>query len=371
MTTPISRCLNATLILLFLTLSFLSYAEKPVFQFVNAIGDERDNYFFPRVSGIAFSDKKDIFVIDRKNFSVIKYDWNGTFISRTGRLGKGPGDFLTPSGIQCFNNKLYIYDYLNRRIAVTDWQMERFDYIKIGNLKDDDQRIYSMRGAPIVLGENLFLGISHLYSLEKGRLFFFDKDQNVNKYFFCDLPTDLDDEKWRIKEGEEKRFLFNHLTFPVLAVNQQKKQMLVTFEHPDTDIRFFLCKYSGELIRKFSYRQDKSYKFPRQQLDDLMNPPSKTTVILEILPYKDYYLVFMVQIENRRTPNYKNNFYYLFVHENGEIKYKMESDIRFITITPDGYLGGTRLDKENDILKVVIYKLNLEAIKKNIIVTGS
>jgi hypothetical protein len=371
MTILVFRCSRAALILLLLFLSFLSYAEKPVFEFVNAIGDERDNYFFPKISGVSISDNKDIFVIDRKTFSIIKYDWKGTFISRAGQRGRGPSDFLTPADIQYFNDKLYIFDYLNWRIAVTGLQMERFDYIKIDNLKDHDQRIYTMRNAPIVLGENLFLGVNQAFSPEKGRLFLFDKNQNVNKYFFCELPTDLDDEKWRLKEGEEKRFLFNFFTYPIVAVNHQKKQMLITFENPDTDIRFYLCKYSGELIRKFRYRQDEKFKFPMQQLDDLMDPPRHSTMVLDILPYKDYYLVFMAQTTNRRRPDKKIKFYYLFVHEKGEVKHVMESKIRFITITPDGYLGGIKLDKENDILKVVIYKLNLEAIEKNVIVSGS
>jgi hypothetical protein len=139
--------------------------------------------------------------------------------------------------------------------------------------------------------------------------------------------------------------------------------MLITFEYPDTDIRFFLYTLSGQLIRKFSYRQDKKFKFPFQQLEGLRNWPLQATWILDILPYKDYYLVFMVQTINIQRPDQKNKISYLFVHEKGEIKHRMEAKIRFKTITPDAHLGGITLDKENDILKVVIYKLNVDQIE--------
>jgi hypothetical protein len=344
---------------------FVAKNGKRNFQFtlnqdMRSIGDERENYFFIRIGGIAFSDKKDIFVLDRTTFSIVKYDWNGVFISRTGQRGRGPGDFLTPSGIQCVNNKLYIYDWLNRRIAVTDLQMKDFDYIKINDLKDHDQRKYSMRIAPIVFGENQFLGINQQYSQEKGRLFVFDKSQRVNKYFFCELPTDLEEEMWRIKGGEEKRFLFNFFTYPHVAVSSQKKQMLLSFEYPDEDMHFYLYTLSGELIRKTSHRLDEKFRFPMQQLDGLSNTPRHSTWVLDILSCNNYYLVFMLQTTNRKRPDKKKEFSYLIIDEQGEVKHRVESKIRFIMATPDGYLGGITFDYEKDLLKVVIYKLNLD-----------
>lgn len=364
MTKFVSPYLRGFFILFLLTFSFMAHAEEPVFKIVNSFGDERENYFFTKPGGIAFSGNKDIFVVDREKFSFVKFNQNGVFISRVGKKGKGPGDFLTPSEIQCLGQKLFIYDWLNHRIAVTGLKMEKFDYIKTKNLKDSEGRTYSMRSAPIVLDENRFLGINNDYSPDKGRLFTFDKNQRVNTWFFCDLPTDLDDEKWRIKAGKDKEFLFNHLTYPIVGVNYEKKTMLITFEHPDTTMRFYLYRFSGELIRRITYRQDEKYRFPMEQLDSLDNTPPYVTMVFDILSCKNYYLVLMAQIHTRLPRGKQNNFSYLFINEQGEIVHRRKAGIRYRAATPDGYLAGSEWDKENDLLKIFISKLNTKFLSK-------
>lgn len=364
MTAIVLPYIRAFIILFFLSFSFLSNAEESVFQFVKAIGDERENYFLTKTGGIAFSDKKEIFIMDKKSFALMKYDWNGTFIARIGQRGRGPGDFLTPRGIQHLNNRLYIYDWLNHRLAVTGIDLAHFDYIKVHDLRDHDGGIYSIQRRPIVLDENRFLAVNGSYSPEKGRLFVFDKKQKVNEYFFCDLPTDLEDEKWRIKTDEEKRFLFNYLTSPIVGVNREKKQILITFEYPDTTMRFYLYSFSGGLIRKFSYRQDEMFRFPMQQLEGLMNTPLHTTWVLDILSCKDYYLVFMLQTTNRRRPDKKKNFSYLLISDQGKVLHRQEEKVRYLATTSDGYLAGVKWDQENDLVKIIISKLNSSRLSK-------
>lgn len=352
------RFSRVSLLLFLLVFSILAYADESAFQFIRAVGDERENYFFTKNGGIAISDKKEIFIVDKKKFSIVKYNGDGAFITRTGKQGRGPGDFLRPSGIQYFGKKLYINDWMNRRLALTGLKMTHFDYIKILDLTDLDGRIYTMRSAPIVLDENRFLGINQEYSTEKGRLFTFDKNQKVNTYFFCDLPTDLNDEKWRIKADNDKRFLFNFFTYPVVGVNHEKKTMLITFETPDIEMRFYLYRFSGELIRQFTYRQNEKFRFPMQQLDSMKNQPPHSTMVLDVLSCHDYYLVFMAQTVNRLRPDKKNIFTYLFINEQGEIIHRQEERVRYRTATPDGYLAGIKWDKENDLLKIIISKLD-------------
>lgn len=364
MTKLVSLYLRGFCALFLLTFSFIAYAEEPVFQFVRAVGDERENYFFTRSGGIAISDKKDIFFIDKDTFSLRKFDWNGAFIARTGKKGRGPGDFIKPSGPKYFNNKIYIFDWLNRRIAITGVNLEKFDYIMVRNLKDRDGRMYAMRNDPIVLDDNRFLGVNQIYSREKGRLFTFDRNQRVTSNFFCQLPTDLEDELWRLEADRDKQFLFNYATYPVVGVNHEKKQILITFEKPDITMHFYLYSLSGELIRTFDYRLDEKFRFPMEQLDGLKNTPPHSAWVLDILACGDYYLLFMQQITNRNSPDKKIKNSYLFINQQGEVVHRQEEKVRYLAATADGYLAGIKWDKENDLLKIIISKLNTARLSK-------
>lgn len=63
-----------------------------------AIGDVNDeDYFFPRRVTLIVDDDGNIYVCDRGNRRVQKYDKNGVYVRTIGRQGQGPGEYIYPS----------------------------------------------------------------------------------------------------------------------------------------------------------------------------------------------------------------------------------------------------------------------------------
>jgi len=76
------------------------------------IGDEnKENYDIFQARGIQVDDEGNIYVLDRGNSRVQKYDKTGRYITTVGGKGQGPGEFNNPSGIYLDSkNNLYIRD---------------------------------------------------------------------------------------------------------------------------------------------------------------------------------------------------------------------------------------------------------------------
>ena len=59
-----------------------------------SIGREDDeNYLFYRVRGIALDSEENIYVLDKGNFRIQKFDKSGQCLQTIGRKGQGPGEF--------------------------------------------------------------------------------------------------------------------------------------------------------------------------------------------------------------------------------------------------------------------------------------
>lgn len=89
-----------------------------------SIGKENDeNYTFFRVRGIQVDEKGNIFVLDRGNHRIQKFDREGRFLQTIGKKGQGPGEFEAPLILSLDSqNNLYAYD--NRRIKMFNPQGE-------------------------------------------------------------------------------------------------------------------------------------------------------------------------------------------------------------------------------------------------------
>jgi len=82
------------------------------------IGKEDDeNYTFFRVQGIQVGGDGNIFVLDRGNHRIQKFDREGKNQQTIGKKGQGPGEFEAPLNFSLdLRNNLYIYD--NRKIKI-------------------------------------------------------------------------------------------------------------------------------------------------------------------------------------------------------------------------------------------------------------
>lgn len=327
--------------------SIILNGVQPTFKFVKSIGDDRDSHFFAAITSIVFNKQNEIFVLDNKLLHFNRYSFEGKLLSRyKAPRGKGPGDFINPIKIQLLEDRVYIYDFWNNRFAITDNQFNKFDYLKMDCLNGSR---YHIRNNPIVLNENRFLGIYNKYITDEGRLIIFDEKQEVIHNFFCHQPTS-------IPEGKTKIW-YSDLTHPILGVNVEKKHMLVTFEKPDTEIPFYIYDFSGQMLGRHSYMQDKKFRFPYEKFEDMKKWPPDYTRVHCVLAYKEYYLVFLSQTTNFRRSNQQRKYYYLFIEPNTGVKYKIESDTWYLGNSQDGYFAGIKTLNDGQV--ILIHKLEM------------
>jgi len=66
-----------------------------------SIGEEDDdNYMFFGVGDIEVDSQENIYVADKRNYRIQKFDRNGNYVQTIGRQGQGPGEFELPTRIR-------------------------------------------------------------------------------------------------------------------------------------------------------------------------------------------------------------------------------------------------------------------------------
>jgi len=82
--------------------------------------DEDENYMFYRATGLALDSQKNIYVLDRRNYRIQKFDNKGKYLKTIGRRGQGPGEFMGPSRFQIESRKENIFVLDFRSIKIFD-----------------------------------------------------------------------------------------------------------------------------------------------------------------------------------------------------------------------------------------------------------
>lgn len=72
-------------------------------------------YFFGRVGTVLFNES-DIYVSDRKQDVLYRFDKNGVFLNTIGKCGNGPGEFASMSSFFLGEKSIFINDIKSRRI---------------------------------------------------------------------------------------------------------------------------------------------------------------------------------------------------------------------------------------------------------------
>jgi DNA-binding beta-propeller fold protein YncE len=80
---------------------------KPTLREVLSLGSVDEDYF-SQWAGIAVDKSGAIYVVDRKDCLIRKFDESGRFVKKTGRKGQGPGEFDSPVKILAHQGRLYV-----------------------------------------------------------------------------------------------------------------------------------------------------------------------------------------------------------------------------------------------------------------------
>lgn len=362
--------MRLVIILIFFLFSLSVYSFEASFQFIRSIGDdESDEYTIFQLSGAVISDSKDIFIIDHKGYSVSKYNWNGIFQKRVGQRGAGPKDFKSLNSIRFLDNRLHVLDKQNMRVASFGSDLENFDYFDLRYLNYENKPFHFIVMDCKVLEQGRFLFSAAGKNMEGNKLVI-TKRKEVEKIFHQYCPFD--------KSLIEKNVMLSILIDPVIGIDQRDKRLIVTGKFPPNEIVFFIYDFNGNLIKKVSIMQDKNFVLPLPLFDmnrrnEIKNKePFDFTAIESIHAVHDYFIVFgldfkgVTEIGSKASNKVKTRYYYILLDKDGSFLHKafMEKPLHIFQISPEGYVLAKSADDEDEVEKLLIYKLELKGSKK-------
>jgi hypothetical protein len=88
--------------------------SKIKLQFVRQYGGLEDttSHYLNKPYSVAVDSKDNLYILDKGNYMIQKYDKNGQYIKSIGRRGQGPGEFQNPYNIEIDkDNNVYVNDF--------------------------------------------------------------------------------------------------------------------------------------------------------------------------------------------------------------------------------------------------------------------
>ena len=184
---------------------------------------EKDIYLWgPRRIGC--DSEGNIFVLDGKWKSILKFDSKGHFLKKNGRKGQGPGEFQNPYGFCVSKNAIYVSDTFKRDIQIFDLDLNFVKSLKVA-------RAYTELA---VRDDGLIVGTPFRMAKEMLLVDVLSKDGEV-LYSFGKLMFG-DDRNWQVPN------------FVKIDINA-KGEVFLAFEHFP-----IVCKYSAEGELRAVYR---------------------------------------------------------------------------------------------------------------------
>jgi len=252
--------------------------------------------------------------------------------------------------LHIINHHLYIKDFQNNRFVEVDLDFENEKYYMLYSTEIKPNRLKNMPFTILAMDDRYFLGVCiHSRFEAENLLYIINRQMEVEKSFFNYLPVPMD---------SKRNISLLRLNVKV-GISHSQKRFLVTFETPANQIEFFLYNFSGELLKRFYYKQDDLFQFP-----DVFPPPANKkiniTIIANILANKDYFLVFLEQGKDFcDSPDYENNDLCLIYSTKGDFvkAYNVREELSPLYFSDDGYLLAKTID--NDYDQLTIYKLDL------------
>jgi hypothetical protein len=165
---------------------------------------------------IACDSGGNIFVLDGKWKSILKFDSKGNFLKKNGRAGQGPGEFQNPYCLCVSKNSVFVSDTMKRDIQIFDLDLNFIRSLKVG-------RGYTEL---VVRDDGLMVGTPFRMAKEMSLVDVLSKDGEV-LYSFGKLMFG-DDRNWQVPN------------FVKIDVNR-KGEVFLAFWHFPT-----VCKYSAE-----------------------------------------------------------------------------------------------------------------------------
>lgn len=331
-----------------------------------SIGNEEDeNYMFYRGIRIAVDKDGNIYVLDRGNHRIQKYDKNGRYLLTIGSKGQGPGEFQNPSGIYIDSNgDIYVNDY--QRISIFDEKDIFRNTISI----DTNIYFWAITKGGNILAQTFFIDrerltrtidvslfdskgkrktiVSYPYSIEgwvqgtiigefnsyRPRLYVCSINENFALYAYS---------------SEYKLYTVDSNGEAVLIIEKDEEPEAITSEEKDKVIENEIALIKRRRKIKLSRKEvKKKYKFPKHKpfFLDLKTDDRGNTYVLKF-------------------PKKGEEFNYDLFDIKGYYLYKIKIKPLLLEVIRKGYIYTYEISKETGYIKVKRYKIkNWEQIRK-------
>ncbi|GEM_PF-1435643 len=323
---------------------------------IGKIGGGGDHYEFFMITSVDLDKDGNIYVADSKGRFIRKYSKNGKFLKETGKMGRGPGDFMGPLDLTLGNNKIFVLDGGNRRIAIYDKELKRKpQYIKITEELGYPTNVFFM---------NNLLYLSLMLNL--------DPNKNDNRIvgitpesrfkiiyaFFNHFP-----DYYKRTENELQMAMYMGYLFLKVALDKNRKEIVSCYMHPGEKVNLYYYNYQGKFIKKQSFTLLKGYQFPKFLLKYPKRYPKKYTFLQidSIRYYKDKYVLLHYLIsritKSGSDKNSESTAYIAVIDtESGKIigKYRVPSGLRIFKVKGNYSYGK---DFNDDAEGVNIYEI--------------
>jgi len=347
-------------ILIIFVFSFEFYklsAENFELKEVLTIGSDKRYYEFFLISSVDTDVYGNVYIADSKGFFIRKYTKDGKFIGEVGKRGRGAGDFWGPIDLTVGDDRLFVWDGGNRRIAVYDLQFNKKPkYYKIGNSKYFTNIFYmnKLLYLPLMFRLNSKENKNRIIAVRLG------KQVEIVKEFFNHYPNFYNNVD---KNNKIKMAVASGWILLKIACNEKRNEIVGSFMFPDKKIKLFYYNGRGEFLKKQTLEILKNYSFPRFLLKYPPKYPKQYTLmgIDSIHYFKNKYLLLKWEflknklVNNNREKESKS--YIIFVDiESGKIigKKKIPSGFGILKVRGN-YLYAK--NSNDDVEKLHIFKI--------------
>ena len=337
-----------------------------------SIGREDDeNYVFYRSVRIAVDSEGNIFVLDRGNCRIQKYDKNGNYLQTIGRKGQGPGEFERP---------YVIHLDLEENIYVQDGRQ-----INIFNKNGDFKRIISLSnfivpfGITITKKGNILAQTQSRVNLQKGTddiILINSEGKKIKTIasFPWETPPPL---KGNFYLGnpytpglyfcplDEELGIYGYASEYKLFVINSSGEVVCIIEK-DEPGEPFTSREKKKLIDEWVERLNRRKQGPKYSRSEIKNaikfPKDKSfySMILKDDKGRIYVAKYKLSIDKDKIAEFD-----LFNRE-GYYLYKVKM-LLYPRIIKDGYIYRTESDQETGYRRVKRYKIkNWEQIKEGV-----
>jgi len=336
-----------------------------------SIGNEDDeNYMFYDLVTLAVDSEENIFVLDRGNFRIQRFDKIGSYLQTIGGRGQGPGEFEDPMSIHVdLKDNIYLCDVRRRNLHVFE---------KDGKFKET-----------IRLTRSLFFGLG---ISEKGNIlaqtFFYSQEESTEDVVLMDTKGKVI--KRIVSYPSEtppmikKRILGNPYShrlhfYPALDGSG-------VYGH-SSEYKLYVLNTSGEArfrIEKEEKAEPVTQKDKDRRIDNYLERQEKSGTKVKltwnevkkayIFPeFKPFFSGIVLDNEGRiyverfklYNPEDRSRVYDLFSEE-GYYIYRVKMPLP-PSIIRNGYMYRIERDQETGYIKVIRYKIkNWEQIKEKI-----